>query len=277
MARGHGARTRWAAGGHQLDLDMPRLLDEALDEDTVVAERRRRLARRQREALRRLRVIPSDAHALATAAGRRLEHHGVADLVGDLDCLFLAREDAEEARDGAHPGRVGELLRLDLVAHCANGVRARTHESDALGLHGLGELGVLGEEAVARVNRLGTCLPNRVHDPVDAQVRVHRRGGAHAHRLVRHGHVRRPRVRLRVHGDGADAKTPRRADHAARDLATVGDQQLLEEPRHRGSSVHTPNSNPTSIISPDPTETQIPETGSNVAGSLVAHSQPSTP
>jgi hypothetical protein len=68
--------------GENLDLDMPRPLDHALDVERAVAEGSRRLAPRRRHQLPSLVVRPDDAHALAAAAGRRFDQGGVADLAG---------------------------------------------------------------------------------------------------------------------------------------------------------------------------------------------------
>ena len=56
------------------------------------------------------------------------------------------------------PGLAGQLLALDLVAHRRDGVRRRADEGDALGLQRLDEAGALGQEAVARMHRLGPGL-----------------------------------------------------------------------------------------------------------------------
>jgi len=71
-----------------LDLDVARALDELLDEDAVVAESVFGLGLARGEALVRLLVVPGDAQALAAAAGRRLDHHRVADVPGDPDRLL---------------------------------------------------------------------------------------------------------------------------------------------------------------------------------------------
>ena len=68
-----------------LDFDVARIDDEFLDEHAVVAERRSSppsARARKPSATSALRV--RDAHALAAAAGRGLDHHRIADLVGDL-------------------------------------------------------------------------------------------------------------------------------------------------------------------------------------------------
>ena len=64
-----------------------------------------------------------DAHALAAAAGRGLDHHRIADLVGDLFRLRVVLDHAEMAGHGRDLGGGGGALALDLVAHGGDGLR----------------------------------------------------------------------------------------------------------------------------------------------------------
>ena len=104
--------------GQHLDFDVARIDHELLDEDAVVAERIACASdRRPVEPVAHLRLAPGDAHALAAAAGRGLDHHGIADLAGDLLGMTGILDDAEQAGNRADLGRIGEFLRFDLVAH----------------------------------------------------------------------------------------------------------------------------------------------------------------
>ena len=89
--------------------------------------------------------------------------------------------------------------------------------------------GVLGEKAVARVDRVGAGDLGGGDDRRDVEVALRRAARADAHRLVGEAHVERARVGLGVHGDGADAELAARADDAQRDLAAVRDEDLLEQ------------------------------------------------
>ena len=86
-----------------------------------------------RKAFRHLGLGIGDAHALAAAAGRRLDHHRIADLVGDLHGLDLVGDHAEMAGHGRDFGGGGRLLGLDLVAHGGDGFGVRPDEHDAGG------------------------------------------------------------------------------------------------------------------------------------------------
>src|SRR5262249_43496996 len=83
-----------------LNFDMARLPDIFLDENAVVAKARLRLGFRRVEAFLHLFAAIGDAHALAAAAGRRLDHHRIADLVGDLCRLFGVLDHPEMAWHG---------------------------------------------------------------------------------------------------------------------------------------------------------------------------------
>ena len=67
---------------------MARLGDEFLDENPVIAEEAGRLVLGALKALARLFIVPGNPHALAAAARRGLDHHRIADFIGNLHRLF---------------------------------------------------------------------------------------------------------------------------------------------------------------------------------------------
>jgi len=222
---------RAVAVGQHLDLDVARPLDVALDKHARVGEAGARLVGRGDHALGDLLGRARDAHALAAAAGRRLDHHRVADRLGDLDGMLGALERAEEAGHRRHAGGLGQLLRLDLVAHRRDGARPRADESDAGRAERLGEGGALGQEAEAGMHRLRPGVARRRDEARDVEVALGRGGAADRDRLVGLQDVQRVGVGLGVDRDRGDAHAPGGAHDAAGDLAAVGDQELLE---HRG-------------------------------------------
>ena len=114
-----------------LDLDMARVDDELLDEHAIVAEARFRFGARRRVAFLALPGVVGDPHALAAATGRGLDHHGVADFSGELDCVFCVRDLAEISGDGGHLRAGSRLLALDFVAHGCDGAWVWANEYDA--------------------------------------------------------------------------------------------------------------------------------------------------
>ena len=217
------------AVGDQLDLDVARLFDILLDEHAIVGERGLGLVGRRAEAFMRFGIVVGDAHALAAAAGRGLDHDRVADLLGDLHRLVGIGNRRQVTGHGADPGRLRELLRFDLVAHGVDGVGIGTDEGDA----GLGQRLLegffLGQEAVARMHRLGAGRLAGLDDLVDQQVGLRRGRRSDQHRLVGLAHMQRVGVRFGVDRHGLDAETLAGPDDAAGDLAAIGDQDLVEQ------------------------------------------------
>ena len=124
------------------------------------------------------------------------------------------------------PARLHQRARRGLAAHGADRRRRRPDERRARRRDRLGEIGVLRQEAVARVNRVRARLLDRVDNLVGAQVALARRRRPDRDRLVGEPHVHRGGVRVRVHRDGAQIELAAGADHPAGDLAAVGDQDL---------------------------------------------------
>ena len=95
-------------------------------------------------------------------------------------------------------------------------------------LHHLGEAGILREEAVAGMDRLGAGVHGRGDDCRDVQVAP--RGGRRpdADRIVREPDVQRLGVGGRRLLDRLCPELVQRADHADRDLSAVGDEDLAE-------------------------------------------------
>jgi hypothetical protein len=64
--------------------------------------------------------------------GARLDHHGVADALGDLDRMLGGVDRGVVARDRVDLRLAGELLGRDLVAHRGDRRVLRADEDDAL-------------------------------------------------------------------------------------------------------------------------------------------------
>ena len=72
-----------------LDFHVPRPLDIPLDVDAGIAEGRLRLGRSLLPGACQSQFVGRHPHALAAAAGSRLEQHGIADLLGHPHRLLL--------------------------------------------------------------------------------------------------------------------------------------------------------------------------------------------
>src|SRR2546425_3105616 len=215
--------------GEHLHLDVSGILEIALDVDRGVGEVRLALASRRHECALRLVRVAHDLEALAAAARRRLDRDRPPELVAETAHLISRLHRLGDAGDDRHARREHPLARLDLRAHRLDrlGRRADPHES-ALAT-GACERGVLRQEAVARMNRLGACPPGRLEDSLLIQVALGRRAASDQVGLVGVGHVRSVAVGLRVHGDGPDPELPQGSEDADRDLTAVGNEDFAED------------------------------------------------
>ena len=144
-----------------LDLDVPGAFEESLEDQSVVVEGGLCLASGGGEVRREAVGEANRAHALAAATGRRLDQQGIADALGRLDerCVRLVVIVVAGGHGDAEARR--ELPAGRLVAHGPDGFRWWPDPADPGLDHALGEVGVLGEEAEARVEGVGVSRVER--------------------------------------------------------------------------------------------------------------------
>src|SRR5690606_26104514 len=212
-----------------LDLDVARTLEVLLEVDGAVAEGRLRLPARERPGVAQRRLGMHDAHAAPTAAARGLDDHRVADVARlPYHLVHVLAQRALRPRHAGHARLLHDVARGDLAAHEADGLGARADEDEAALLHALGEVGVLREEAVARVDGHGVGDLGRADDRGDVEVALGGGRGTDAHGLVGEQHVLLLAVLLGEDRDGADPELAAGAQDAQRDLAAVGDYDLFQ-------------------------------------------------
>ena len=213
---------------HHLHLDVTRLLKIFLDVDRVVAKGRSGLGARRRQRLGEVVLGARDLHAAPAAAGRCLDEDGIADVGGDAARLAVFGHRAVGPRHDRDAEPLGGPLGLDLVSHDADMLRRRADEGDVVRLEDLGELGVLGQEAVAGMDRVGTGDLAGGDDLVDVEIAVAGGRRADAHAFVGEPHMHGVGIGGRVDRDGLDAELLAGAQHPQRDLAAVGDEDLVK-------------------------------------------------
>ncbi len=217
-----------------LDLHVTRFDHGTFEDQPAVAERLGRFRSRRAEGVRQVRRALHQAHAATAAASGGLHHHRVADAVrfvledgGILVVAVVAGHDSDAS--GGHA-----LPRTRFVAHGIDRRGRRTDEHETGGGNCGGKLGVLGEKAVTRMNRVRARRARRCEQLVDAQVAVRRREAAERHGIVASSNVHAVPVGVGVDGDGRNSHLPRGAGDARDDLAAVGDEQAMH--RHQSNS-----------------------------------------
>ncbi len=217
LALAEGDRRAVRIGEH-LHLDVPGALQQPLEQQGVIAEGRCGDPAGGGERVGEVVGSGGHGHALAAPTGGRLDEQGVSGAVGLGGDVVVAQPRRREARHGRHVVRRDVLLGADLVAHHLERLDARADEDDAGRGAGAREAGVLAQEAVAGVHGI---RPRR-HRGGDHRVDVEVRG--HPHGPVGIAHVGGVGIRVGEDGDRADAETPQRPEHPARDLTAVGDE-----------------------------------------------------
>jgi hypothetical protein len=210
--------------GEHLDLDVAGAAHPALHEERVVAERARGLAPGGGDRTWQLRALRHQSHALAPAAGSRLEEDGQAHRLGCGRDLGVRHAGRAPTRHHRHPCRSHEVPRPDLVAHRLDHIGGRPDPHELRTEHGPCELRPLREEPVARVHRLRTGRRGRSDDGVGVEVPGDRDGHVGA------AHVQTSRVVGGVHGDRSHPLGAKRPEDPDGDLAAVGDEHRREGP-----------------------------------------------
>jgi hypothetical protein len=174
----------------------------------------------------------TDVDELVRAAARDgLDEDGEADAVGgahqfvDVGGGLRGAEDGDAGLPGGGDGAC-------LVAGQLQDRRAGADEGDAGLLAGAGQVGVLGEEPVTRVDGVRAGPAGGPDDLLDGEVGPDRVAGlADLVRLVGLQPVEGVAVLVREDGDRARAQLVSRAERADGDLPAVGDQHLAEHSR----------------------------------------------
>ena len=207
------------AVAHHLDLHVARVADELLQVDAVVLEDRLRGAPHLLQRLGKRRTIRDDLHPAPAAARRGLDQDG------QVGCRHVRRIELAQHR---HARVVHQPLGLDLAAHRVDGARGRPDPGQSRVADGSCEAGVLRQEAVAGVDRLGAGHHAGVDDRRDVQVAARCGRRPDQHRLVGQLHRARVGVGLGVDLHRLDAHVAAGADDPQRDLAPVTAQHFLE-------------------------------------------------
>ena len=216
--------------GQYLDLDVARVLEVFLQVHRWIAECRAcfRLRKTDRRQQRGFRV--DHAHPAAAAAAGRLDDHRVFDLARELDhFLRVVRQRANGPGHARHAGFGHRNFRAHLVAHEPNRVRTRADEDKAAFLDFFGEVGVFREEAVARMDRLRVGHFRCTYDRRDVEVAQRRWRRTDANRFIGKAYVLRVGVSLGMHDHRLDAQLAAGALNPQCDLASIGDQDLVEQ------------------------------------------------
>ena len=169
------------------------------------------------------------AHTAATTTPRRFQHQREADFLGlFLDGVHVIAQNLGRG-DNGHTGRNRNLTGAGLIAQLAHRFRLGTDKGDAVLFAGIYEIGVLRQQAVTGVDRIRTAFLGHANDLVNRQIgRDRPQPLTNAVGFIRFEPVQAKFVFLGKNGNGLFPHLVGRTHNADRDLATVGNEDLLE-------------------------------------------------
>ena len=168
------------------------------------------------------------AHAAAAASRDRLDHNGIANLFRDLDGVLLCFDDSVAARHYWHSCSAGAAAGRILITHGVHRADRRADEFDVAALTDFGEVRVLREKSVARMNGIDVADFRRAQDSIDLKITLAAGGSTDADRFIGQLHMQGVNICFRINRQRANAEFFARANHAQRDLAAIGDQNFFE-------------------------------------------------
>src|SRR5450432_3077129 len=160
------------AVGHDLKLNMARVNDQLLEVNFGVSESLFRLDARALKRLHQTYLVMRGAHSATAPAGNGIDHHRITDLSSDLDRFGLGLTDSVANGRNRHAAFPRTSARGILVTHQAHRRRRRPDELDLAALADLGEMRVLGQKSVARMNSIHVAHFRRAHDAIDLEITV---------------------------------------------------------------------------------------------------------
>jgi hypothetical protein len=226
--------------GQDLRLDVAAVLDVGLDEALAPAEGGAGLAHGHLEQRGHLAGLAGDAQPAAAAAVGGLDRDRQSVLGGEPLRFGRVRHRAGRAghQRRADPG--GDGPGRDLVTEGADGPRRRPDPGQPRVQDGLGEAGVLGQEAVAGVDGLRAGLLGRRQQPGRVEISVRGDRPVQRQGLVGQPGERGALIRVGVDRDGRQAGVAAGPHHPQRDLAAVGNEDALELLGHGGPGAGWP-------------------------------------
>ena len=211
-----------------LDFDVVGIFNEFFDVDVGVAKALFGFAAGGVITFAKRDVVVNDAHASAAAAGDGFNHHGVADFFCDGEGVFFGVYAAGGAWRNGDAGFFGEFAADGFVLEGVHGGGAGADEADVATAANFGEVGVFGEESVARMDGVDVGNFGGADEAVDSEVAFERGRFADANGFVGHLGVHGVSVGFGVDGDGANVEFSAGSNDAHGDFAAVGDQNFFK-------------------------------------------------
>ena len=173
-------------------------------------------------------TLVHDLHASTATTKGGLDRNRPAVLVGELVDLGALGDRCGVAGDATHTNVLGGSSGRELVAHDLDGRGLWPDEHDTHVGDCSGEIGVLAEEPVARMEPIGACIAKHLQDGFGVQVALGSGLASERVRLVGEPHMKGVAVEIAVNSNGGDAEVTTCPDDPNSDFTTVCDKDLFQ-------------------------------------------------
>ena len=210
--------------GQDLRLDVARVGEELLHVALRAAEGLLGLAASGVEGGLDVLEVFDHLEAASAATISSLDGDGQAVLFGEGAGFLPVIDGIGGARGQGRADLFGYAARGNLVTEQLDGLRRRANTRQAGLGHGAGKVGVFGEEAVARVDGVGTGAHCDIEQRGNVHVGIRRGVAGQRVGLVGHLGVQGAGIGLRVNSDGANTQVAGGAGDTDGDLAAVSNK-----------------------------------------------------
>src|ERR1043165_884161 len=153
-----------------LDLNVMRILDKLLDIHVTITKCLLSLHLCGVVSLHQAHVVMRRAHTTTTTTGNRLDDNGISNLSSYFKCLLIVLDNAGATRRDRNTDFTSGFTGDSFIAHHANGGGFRTDKLDFAALTDFGKVRVLGQEAIAWVNRIDVANFGSADNAIDLQI-----------------------------------------------------------------------------------------------------------
>lgn len=204
-----------------LKFNVMRVFDKFFNVDSTVAKGFLRFAAGGVIPLHQRNVVVRHAHAASTTSGDRLDHDRIPNLFGNLLGVLLVFHEPFGAGRRGDAGLFREVAADRLIVQCVHSRRSRPDEPDVAALANVGEVGILAQKSIARMNCIDIGDFCRTDDPINSQVAIVARTFSDTDGFVGHLDMHRIGIGLRVDCDSSNIELPAGTDDPDGDLATI--------------------------------------------------------
>ena len=155
------------AVGDDLKFNVMGIMDELFQIDLFVSKCFLRLVTRTVKGRFKTGLVMCCAHAAPAAAGSRLDHHRVTNLLRDPNRFILCLDDSIASRRHRHAGFPCKSASSIFISHCLHRARRWPDKLNVAAFAHLGEMRVLGQKSIPGMDRIDVANLGCAHDPID--------------------------------------------------------------------------------------------------------------